>query len=90
MAAAKGIGYVRADGSRDCAARGPADAARDRVALRPRADRGDCPLGAVGERIGDPVPLFELVLTPRAARRAVPVLGGVTAAGFGLLAIRAR
>jgi hypothetical protein len=54
------------------------------------ANRGDCPLGAVGDRIGDPVPLFELVLSRRAARRAVPTLGVVTAAGVGLLAARSR
>ena len=47
---------------------------------------GDCPLGPLGDRLGDPVPLFELVLSPRAARRAVPTLGAVTAAGLGLLA----
>jgi hypothetical protein len=47
---------------------------------------GDCPLGPLGGRLGDPVPLFELVLSPRAARRAVPTLGAVTAAGLGLLA----
>jgi hypothetical protein len=54
------------------------------------ANRGDCPLGPLGDRVGDPVPLFELVLSPRAARRAVPVLGAVTAAGIGLLAARSR
>jgi hypothetical protein len=54
------------------------------------ANRGDCPLGRLGDRIGDPVPLFELVLSPRAAKRAVPVLGAVTAAGVALLAIRSR
>ncbi|MFN8162340.1 MAG: hypothetical protein U0R26_00600 [Solirubrobacterales bacterium] len=52
------------------------------------ANRGDCPLGNIGERIGDPVPLFRLVLPPTAARRAVPVLGLVTAAGLLLLAAR--
>ena len=52
------------------------------------ANRGDCPLGGVGDRIGDPVPLFELVLSPRAARLAVPTLGVLTAAGLGLLATR--
>ena len=52
------------------------------------ANRGDCPLGPVQERLGDPVPLFELVLTPTAARRAVPTLGGITAAGLLLLARR--
>ncbi len=35
---------------------------------------------------GDPVPLFELVLSPRAAKRAVPVLGAVAAAGIAALA----
>jgi hypothetical protein len=54
------------------------------------ANRGDCPLGALGDRIGDPVPLFELVLPATAARRAVPTLGAVTAAGLGLLAARSR
>ena len=49
------------------------------------ANRGDCPLGGLQDRLGDPVPLFELVLAPPAARRAVPVLGVVTAAGIGLL-----
>jgi hypothetical protein len=51
-------------------------------------NRGDCPLGGLQERIGDPVPLFELVLSPPAARRAVPVLGVVTAAGLFVLARR--
>jgi hypothetical protein len=54
------------------------------------ANRGDCPLGPLGERIGDQVPLFELVLPPRAARLAVPVLGGVTAFGVGVVAARSR
>jgi hypothetical protein len=53
-------------------------------------NHGDCPLGPLGERIGDPVPLFELVLPPRAAKRAVPVLGGVAGAGILLLAARSR
>jgi hypothetical protein len=54
------------------------------------ANRGDCPLGRLGDRIGDPVPLFELVLSPRAARRAVPALGALTAVGLALLAARSR
>lgn len=54
------------------------------------ANGGDCPLGPLGDRIGDPVPLFELVLSPRAARRAVPTLGAVTALGVGILAARSR
>ena len=39
---------------------------------------------------GHAVPLFELVLSPAAARRAVPVLGGVAGAGIALLAWRDR
>lgn len=54
------------------------------------ANHGDCPLGPVGDRIGDPVPLFELVLPPRAARAAIPALGAFTATGVALLAIRWR
>lgn len=49
------------------------------------ANRGDCPLGGLQERLGDPVPLFELVLPPTAARRAVPVLGAIATAGVALL-----
>ncbi len=52
------------------------------------ANHGDCPLGPLGVRIGDPVPLFDLVLSPRASKAAIPVLGVVTAAGVGLLGIR--
>jgi hypothetical protein len=51
-------------------------------------NRGDCPLGGLQERLGDPVPLFELVLSPRAAKRAVPTLGAITAAGLVLLVVR--
>jgi hypothetical protein len=52
------------------------------------ANGGDCPLGPLQDRMGDPVPLFELVLPPRAARLAVPALGAVTAAGIAQLARR--
>ena len=52
------------------------------------ANHGDCPLGPLGESIGDDVPLFQLVLSPRAARLAVPTLGAVTVGGFALLAAR--
>ena len=52
------------------------------------ANHGDCPLGGLQERLGDPIPLFELVLPPRAARRAVPTLGTITAVGVALLAPR--
>ena len=52
------------------------------------ANHGGCPLGPLQVRLGDPVPLFELVLTPNAARRAVPGLGLVTMVGLVLLARR--
>ncbi|HVC84648.1 MAG TPA: hypothetical protein VNC12_05285 [Solirubrobacteraceae bacterium] len=50
------------------------------------ANRGDCPLGGLQDRLGDPIPLFELVLSPTAARRAVPVLGLIASTGIVLLA----
>jgi hypothetical protein len=52
------------------------------------ANRGDCPLSGLQERLGDPVPLFELVLSPRAAKRAVTTMGAVTSAGLVLLVVR--
>jgi hypothetical protein len=52
------------------------------------ANHGDCPLGPLQERAGDPVPLFELVLSPKAAERAVPALGLITALGLLLLVRR--
>jgi hypothetical protein len=52
------------------------------------ANHGDCPLGPLQARAGDPVPLFELVLSPAAARRAVPVLGVVAGAGIAVVARR--
>src|SRR5918993_1157767 len=52
------------------------------------ANRGDCPLGGLQDRLGDPVTLFALVLSPRAAKRAVPTLGAITAAGLVLLVVR--
>jgi hypothetical protein len=51
-------------------------------------NRGDCPLGRIGDRVGDSVPLFELMLTPRAAKLAVPVLGAIAAGGIAALAAR--
>lgn len=53
-------------------------------------NHGDCPLGPMGEHVGDPVPFFELLLSPRAARRAIPALGGFTALGIALVAARGR
>lgn len=51
-------------------------------------NHGDCPLGPIGERVGDPIPFFELMLSPRAARRAVPALGAFTATGAAIVAAR--
>jgi hypothetical protein len=51
--------------------------------------KGNCPLGPVQDRIGDPVPLFELVLPKRAAKAAVPALTGIAALGV-LLALARR
>ena len=51
--------------------------------------RGDCPFGPLQTRLGDPVPLFELALPPRAAKAAVPVLGVVSIVGIGLVGLRA-
>jgi hypothetical protein len=50
--------------------------------------RGDCPLGTFQRRLGDPVPMFELVLPPRAAKAAIPVLFVVSAAGMVILPVR--
>jgi hypothetical protein len=52
------------------------------------AGSGDCPMGHVQERWGDPVPFFELVLPPRAAKAAVPVLTAVAIGGIAGLALR--
>jgi hypothetical protein len=49
---------------------------------------GDCPMGEKAEEWGDPVPFFELILPPRAAKAAVPILAGLTIGGFLVLAIR--
>lgn len=46
--------------------------------------RGNCPLGPLQDRLGDPVPLFELVLPAAWARRAVPILAGVSVLGIAL------
>lgn len=50
--------------------------------------RGDCPLGPLQRELGDPVPLFELVLPTRAAEAAVPVLAAVAVVGLALVALR--
>lgn len=51
--------------------------------------RGDCPLGPLQAKLGDPVPLFEIVFPQRAAKAAVPALAGVSAVGLGVVAIQA-
>jgi hypothetical protein len=50
--------------------------------------RGDCPFGPFQRRLGDPVPLFELVLPPKAAKAAVPLLAGISLAAFVAVAAR--
>jgi hypothetical protein len=50
--------------------------------------RGDCPMAGFQRRLGDPVPLFELILPPRAAKAAIPVLFLVTVGGFAAVVVR--
>jgi hypothetical protein len=52
--------------------------------------RGNCPLGPIQRRVDDPTPLFELVLPPRAAKAAVPVLVTVALVGVAIVAVRSR
>ena len=49
---------------------------------------GDCPVGPLQAEWGDPVPFFELVLPPRAAKAAVPVLAAVSLSGIAALLLR--
>ncbi len=49
---------------------------------------GDCPMGRVQATMGDPVPFFELVLPPRAAKAAVPILAAASVGGFIAVALR--
>jgi hypothetical protein len=49
---------------------------------------GNCPVGPRQAEWGDPVPFFELLLPPRAAKAAIPVLGVISLTGIGLLVIR--
>jgi len=50
--------------------------------------RGSCPVGPRQAEWGDPVPFFELVLPPRAAKAAVPVLALVSLGGIATLILR--
>jgi hypothetical protein len=52
--------------------------------------RGNCPLGPLQQRVGDPTPCFELVLPPRAAKAALPVLVSVAVGGVLVIALRNR
>lgn len=49
---------------------------------------GNCPLGPLQGRLGDPVPLFELALPARAAKAAVPTLAAVALVGVLALMLR--
>ncbi len=51
--------------------------------------RGNCPMGRTQAAWGDPVPLFELVLPPRAAKAAVPILATASLVGLAVLGLRA-
>ena len=51
--------------------------------------RGNCPLGPLQQRVGDSTPLFALVLPPRAAKLAIPLLTGVAVTGVVVAVKRA-
>jgi hypothetical protein len=51
--------------------------------------RGSCPVGPLQAEWGDPVPFFELVLPPRAAKAAVPLLAIASLAGMAAVVLRA-
>jgi hypothetical protein len=50
--------------------------------------RGNCPFGPFQRKLGDPVPMFELLLPPRAARVAIPILSVVAATGIVAVIVR--
>lgn len=50
--------------------------------------RGNCPFGEFQARLGDPVPMFEWGLPPRAAKAAIPLLTGVALASIAAAALR--
>jgi hypothetical protein len=49
---------------------------------------GNCPVGALQAEWGDPVPFFELVLPPRAAKAAIPLLAVVSVAAIAAVVLR--
>ena len=50
--------------------------------------RGNCPFGPFQRQLGDPVPMFELVLPARAAKAAIPILFVVAVAGMVAVLLR--
>jgi hypothetical protein len=50
--------------------------------------RGNCPLGPFQRELGDPVPLFELVLPRRAGKAAIPVLVSASVGGIAVIAVQ--
>lgn len=50
--------------------------------------RGNCPFGPFQSRLGDPVPMFEWLLPPRAAKAAIPVLAAISVAALAGLVLR--
>jgi hypothetical protein len=50
--------------------------------------QGDCPLGPLQAQAGDATPLFELVLPPRAAKLAVPMLAACAGAAVAVVLVR--
>jgi hypothetical protein len=50
--------------------------------------RGNCPFGPFQAELGDPVPMFEWFLPPRAAKAAIPALTIVTIAGLMVMWLR--
>jgi hypothetical protein len=47
---------------------------------------GDCPLGPLQKRLGDPAPLLELILPRSAAKAAVPIFASATLVGTATVA----
>ena len=50
--------------------------------------RGNCPMGRRQAAWGDPVPFFELVLPPGAAKAAVPILAVTSLSAVAALVLR--
>jgi len=51
-------------------------------------NNGNCPLGAIHRRVGDPKPLLELFLPPPLAKKGIPLAAFLTMIGFLLLLFR--